>query len=173
MAKAKQESVPVSVVPQMATTVATFASVPNPTDAPVAVPSMAVGELVKKIESMSGKEKQAFCRTLTADQKKQYLGYLRDRDMETVTAVFRCFEPMGGMVKMTACPYEGCEATYEFWDGQTYTIPIYLAKRFNNEFQGVGTWYPTHAHIMDAAGRPIIGVGKRNYRFGMNSPALM
>lgn len=151
--------------------------VPNPTDTPVVpretVATLSAGELVRKIESLSGKEKQAFTRTLSADQKKQYIGYLRERDMETVTAVFRCFEPMGGSVKFTASPYEGCEETYTFVDGHTYTVPIYLAKRFNNEFQGVGTWYPTHSHIMDARGVPIVGVGKKNYRFGMNSPSLM
>jgi len=136
-------------------------------------PSMSVGDLVARIEKMSPKEKQAFCKTLSTEEKKRYIGYLKDRDMETITAVFRCYEPLGGMVKMTVKPYEGCEATYEFYDNQTYTIPIYLAKRFNNEFQGVGTWYPTHAHIMDASGTPIVGVGKKNYRFGMNSTALM
>ena len=134
---------------------------------------MSIGELVRKIEGMTGKEKEAFCRTLTSDQKKQYIGYLKDRDMETITAVFRCFEPMGGSVKLTVRPYENCEATYEFIDGHTYTIPLYLAKRFNNEYQGCGTWYPTHAHIMDQFGKPLIGVGKRNFRFGMNSPSLM
>ncbi len=134
---------------------------------------MTVGALVERIERMTPKEKQAFCKTLSAEEKKRYIGYLKDRDMETIEAVFRCYEPMGGMVKMSVKPYEGCEATYEFFDGVTYTIPIYLAKRLNNEFQGIGTWYPTHAHIMNASGTPIVGVGKKNLRFGMNSPSLM
>lgn len=145
----------------------------NKTEEVSAPAIMSVGELVEKIEKLSPKEKQAFCKTLSSEEKKRYINYLRDRDMETIDAVFQCYEPMGGMVKFTAKPYDGCEVTHEFYDGVTYTIPIYLAKRFNNEFQGVGTWYPTHAHIMDSSGTPIVGVGKRNKRFGMNSPNLM
>lgn len=136
-------------------------------------PAMSVGELVERIDRMSPKEKQSFCKTLSKEEKSRYIGYLKDRDMETIDAIFRCYEPMGGMVKMSVKPYEGCEATYEFYDGVKYTIPIYLARRFNNEFQGIGTWYPTHAHIMDQNGNPIVGVGKRNFRFGMNSTNLM
>lgn len=132
-----------------------------------------IGELAKKIECMQGKEKQAFCKTLSEDEKKQYVKYLRDRDSEEVEVIFRCFEPMGGMVKFTAVPYENVGGTYELYDGVSYRMPICLAKRFNNEFQGIGTFYPTHAYIMDAKGSPILGVGKKNYRFGANSPSLM
>lgn len=132
-----------------------------------------LGELVSKIESLSGKEKQAFCKTLSSEEKKMYINYLKDRDSEGIEVIFKCFEPMGGMVKFTAMPYEGVGGTYELWDGQSYTLPICLAKRFNNEFQGIGTFYPTHAYIMDAQGKPVLGVGKKNYRFGANSPSLM
>lgn len=132
-----------------------------------------IGELVKKIESMPALEKQAFCKTLSMEEKKQIIGYMRDRDSETVEVIFKCYEPMGGMVKCTMMPYKGVGGTYEFWDNQKYTLPICLAKRFNGEFQGIGTFYPTHAYIMDQAGKPILGVGKKNYRFGANSPSLV
>lgn len=136
-------------------------------------PRLSVGELVARIEAMSPKEKQAFCKTLSSDEKKSYINYLKDRDSEIIEVVFRCFEPMGGMVKFTAMPYEGVGGTYELFDNMTYKLPICLAKRFNNEYQGIGTFYPTHAYIMDAQGKPIVGVGKKNFRFGANSPSLM
>ena len=135
--------------------------------------SLDITTLVSKIESMDPLQKKAFCRTLSSSEKKAYINYLRDRDAEEVEVVFRCFEPMGGMVKFTAYPYQGVGGTYELFDNVKYKIPICIAKRFNNEFQGIGTFYPTHAYIVDAQGHPVIGVGKRNYRFGANSPFLV
>lgn len=136
-------------------------------------PQMSVGELVSRIEKMYGNEKKAFCKTLTSQEKKSYVSYLRDRDSEEVEVVFKCFEPMGGMVKFTAMPYKDVGGTYEFYDNMSYKMPICIARRFNNEFQGIGTFYPTHAFITDVQGRPMIGVGKKNYRFGTTSPSLM
>ena len=134
------------------------------------MPSLrSIGDLVDQIEALRGKEKQSFCKTLTQGEKSAYLKYLRDRDMEMVECTFRCNEPQGGSVKLNARPYEGDMFSETFFDGQTYTIPLYLAKRMNSEFQGLGTWYPTHAYIMDAQGKPILGTGKKNYRFGFNS----
>ena len=132
-----------------------------------------IGDIVYKIDSMSPKEKQSFCQTLTSDEKSQYLKYLKARDSEEVEVIFKSFEPVGGMVKFTAIPYEGVGGTYEFFDGIRYKIPICLAKRFNNEFQGAGTFYPTNAYILDASGKPVFNTGKKNYRFAASSPSLM
>jgi len=136
-------------------------------------PQMDIGALVSRIESMSGPEKKAFCRTLSADEKAAYIKYLRDRDCEEIEVVFRCFEPMGGMVKFTGIPYPGVGQTWELYDNMKYKLPLCIAKRFNNEFQGLGTFYPTHSYIVDQNGSPVIGVGKRNYRFGTTSPNLV
>lgn len=139
----------------------------------IAAPStLAIGELVEKIESLSGKQKQEFCRTLSMSEKKAYIDYLRDRDMEMVECVFRCNEPAGGSVTLTARPYEGCEYSNTFIDGQKYKIPLYLAKRMNSEYQGIGTWYPTHSYVLDMDGKPVIGTGKKNYRFAFNTTAF-
>lgn len=132
-----------------------------------------LGELVSKIEQLTGKQKQEFCASLSESEKKAYIKYLRDRDMEEVECVFRCHEPLGGSVTLTAIPYKGCELNQTFVDGQTYKIPLYLAKRMNNEWQGCGTWYPTHAHVLDAQGKPIVNVAKKNHRFGCTSTALV
>jgi hypothetical protein len=131
-----------------------------------------VGDLVAQIEGLRGKEKQSFCKTLSSTEKSAYLKYLRDRDMEIVECTFRSHDPAGGSVTLNARPYAGEMYSETFIDGQTYSIPLYLAKRMNSEFQGIGTWYPTHSYILDAQGKPILGVGKKNYRFSANSTSF-
>lgn len=127
-------------------------------------------EIFSKIESLHGIDKRNFTKNLTQDEKKAYVNHLRDRDMEKVTGIFRSFEPLGGMLEMTAMAYESeTPVKYQFFDGMEYTVPRYIAKRFENEFQGLGTWYPTHSHILDAAGKPTVSVGKKNRRFGFSS----
>lgn len=125
--------------------------------------------LFGKIDNLQGKERLAFTKTLTQEEKRSYVKYCRDKDMEMVTGVFRCFEPVGGCVEMSCAAHEGETPTkYMFYDGQQYTVPKYVAKRFESEFQGVGTWYPTHSYIMDMHGKPVPGVGKKNRRFGFS-----
>lgn len=127
-------------------------------------------ELFGKIESLSGNEKKNFCKGLTIEEKRAYISYLRERDCEKVRGVFRCFEPLGGTVSMTVMAYEGESPTrYDFMDGEEYEIPKYVAKRFESDFQGIGTWYPTHSHVLDQFGKPMVGVGKKNRRFGFSS----
>lgn len=132
-------------------------------------PNRAIGELVHQIESLTGIQKQEFCKKLSESEKKAVLAYVKARDMEEVECIFRCHEPPGGSVTLTCRPFEGCEYTNTFVDGQTYKIPLYLAKRMNSQYQGCGTWYPTHAYIMDQNGKPIVSENKKNYRFSFNS----
>lgn len=133
-------------------------------------PAKNYGELFQKISSLSGIEKRNFCKSLSKEEKQAYIHHLRERDTEKVTGIFRCFEPVGGSLEMTAMAYEGENPVkYIFQDGQTYTVPRYIARRFENEFQGVGTWYPTHSHILDESGKPTVSVGKKNRRFGFSS----
>lgn len=137
-------------------------------EAPTA--SHSYDSLFAKIDSLQGAEKGKFTRTLSKEEKKSYLNHLRDRDSQKVTGIFRCFEPPGGYLEMTAMAFEGeVPEKYTFYDGMTYTVPKYIAKRFESEFQGLGTWYPTHKHILDHNGVPIVGVGKKNRRFGFSS----
>lgn len=140
---------------------------------PMTVAAPAISDydsLFRKIDALQGKEKANFTKTLTLEEKRSYIKYCRSRDCEMVTGVFRCFEPLGGSLEMTGMAYDGeVPEKYTFLDGQTYTIPKYIAKRFENEFQGLGTWYPTHFYILDAMGKPIIGAPKKNRRFGFSS----
>lgn len=126
--------------------------------------------LFQKIDSLTGLDKKNFCKTLSMDEKKAYVKYLRERDSEKMTGVFRCFEPLGGSVTFTAMAFEGeSPVQYNFVDGETYTVPKYIVKRMEQEYQGVGTWYPTHSHILDGMGNPIVGIGKKNRRFGFST----
>lgn len=126
--------------------------------------------LFGKIDSLSGIDRLKFTKTLSLEEKKAYVQHLKERDTEKVTGIFRSFEPLGGMLEMTAMAYDNESPTkYVFYDGFEYTVPKYVAKRFENEFQGVGTWYPTHSHILDKDGKPMLGVGKKNRRFGFSS----
>lgn len=126
--------------------------------------------LFRKIQSLAGKEKKEFCRKLTKDEKEAYVNHLKEKDTEMVTGVFRCFQPVGGSVTMSAKAYADEEPTkYTFIDGQEYTVPRYVARRLENEFMGSGTWYPTHSYILDKDGKPTVQVGKKNHRFGFSS----
>lgn len=133
-------------------------------------PSKNYNELFGKIDNLKGKEKLMFTKTLNLEEKKAYVQYLKEKDCQKVSGIFRSYEPLGGMLEMTAMAFNGEDPVkYTFYDGEQYTIPRYVAKRFENEFQGVGTWYPTHSHILDAQGNPTVQVGKRNRRFGFSS----
>ena len=71
---------------------------------------------------------------------------------------------------MNAMAYDGeTPMKYVFADGVEFTVPKYVAKRFESDFQGIGTWYPTHSHVLDQFGKPTVGVGKKNRRFGFSS----
>lgn len=127
-------------------------------------------DLFGKIDSLQGVEKQRFTKTLTADEKRHYIEYCKEKDCHMVEGIFRCMEPMGGHLEMTGMAYNGeTPKKYTFYDGEKYVIPLYIAKRLENEFQGLGTWYPTHTHILDQMGRPILGNSKKNRRFGFSS----
>lgn len=126
-------------------------------------------ELVSQIEAMGPGEKQAFCKTLSTDDKKRYIEWLKKRDMEEITVTFISREGPGLTLEMVCRPYEGTLQKFIFKDGMSYKIPIYLAKRLNDEFQGCGTWYPTHKFTMSADGVPLVSVGTKNKRFGVLS----
>lgn len=127
-------------------------------------------DLFAKIDSLFGNDKKMFTKGLSLEEKRAYVQYVREKDIEKVTGIFRCFEPVGGSLEMTAMAYDTeTPVKYVFNDGLEYTIPKYVAKRFESEFQGIGTWYPTHSHIVDMNGKPTIQVGKKNRRFGFSS----
>ena len=127
-------------------------------------PAYSITELAHKIESLKGLEKQQFCKTLSEDQKKAYINYIRDRDEETVTGMFHFLELPGGSVTFNTMPYHGVVWSHTLVDKQKYTIPRGLA-RFLNE----GCFVEVHKHIMDSNGIPIVDTSGKNYRFAFSS----
>lgn len=130
-------------------------------------------ELFTKIESLQGLDRKNFTRTLTLEEKKAYVQHLKEKNCEMITGIFRCFEPVGGSLEMDGMAFDGeTPQKYIFEDGKQYTIPKYLVKRFESDFQGVGTWYPTHTNILDANGKPTVAIGKKNRRFGFSAMVI-
>lgn len=100
-------------------------------------------------------------RKLTAEELKKQ----RERDNKTVKGVFRCYEPMGGSFTFVFKKYKGDPVLkYTLVDGETYDLPLMVAKHLNQN-----CWYPTHTHMLDAAGEPMVGLGKKNKRCGFES----
>lgn len=127
-------------------------------------------DLFDKIDHLAGLDRKKLCDTLNKEEKQEYIKHLKEKDCEMVTGVFRCNEPPGGSVEFTTMAYPGESPTKRlFKDGEQYTVPRYLARRLENEFQGVGCWYPTNAYILDDSGKPLVHVGKKNRRFGFGS----
>lgn len=130
----------------------------------------AYNDLFTKIDSLAGVDRKKFCDTLTKEEKQDYIRYLKEKDCEMVTGVFRCTETPGGFIEFSAMAYPGeTPVKYPMYDGEKYTVPRYVARRLENEFQGVGCWYPTNKYILDDAGKPLVHVGKKNRRFGFSS----
>ena len=123
-----------------------------------------VSQLARDIESKHKKEKLEFTRTLSKEQKQAYLNYLKDRDSQMVTGVFKCLEPVGGSVTFSAKAWDGCEVNTTMEHGQEYTIPYAIAVQLEK-----GCWWPTHSYLLDAQGKPVITTGKKNYRFSFNT----
>ncbi len=126
--------------------------------------SISVQDLAKKIESLDGKEKQVFCATLSKEEKKAYLSYLEDRDKQLVTGLFRCHEPDGGSVTFSVKAWDGCEIHTTMEHGKEYTVPYAVAVQLQK-----GCWWPIHSHLLDAQGKPVVTVGKKNHRFSFNT----
>lgn len=127
-------------------------------------------DLFNKIDSLAGLDRKKFCSTLTKEEKHEYIKHLKEKDCEMVTGVFRCNEPQGGNVEFNCMAYPGEDPKkYHFYDGEQYTIPRYVARRIENEFQGCGCWYPTNKYLLDEAGKAMVHLGKKNRRFGFGS----
>lgn len=76
----------------------------------------------------------------------------KERDMKMVKGVFRCFEPMGGSVRLAYRKHKGEPIrNYDLKDGQEYTIPYGLAMHLREN-----CGYFTHGHILDAQGNPFV-----------------
>ena len=89
----------------------------------------------------------------------------REIDHRPVKGVFRCYEPSGGSFKFSFKKYKGDPIfTKTMVDGETYEIPLMVAKHLNNN-----CWYPKHSHVMDKDGKPSVHVGQKVQRCSFES----
>lgn len=100
-------------------------------------------------------------RKLSQDEVKK----MRDKDHKMVKGIFRCFEPIGGSMTFSFRKHKGDQVlTYTMIDGDTYDVPMMVAKHLNQD-----CWYPKHVHILDANGNPRQDVGKKVRRCSFES----
>lgn len=106
-------------------------------------------------------QKSKNTRKLTKDEIKK----MREKDHKMVKGVFRCFEPAGGSMTFSFKKYGGDPILkYTMVDGQTYDVPIMIAKHLN-----ANCWYPKHSHVLDSNGKPSVEVGKKVNRCSFES----
>lgn len=99
------------------------------------------------------------------DQTKPNLRYQRDKDREMVRGIFKFYEIPGGSMSFVFKAYkEDPVERYDFLDGETYRIPLGVAKHLNKN-----GWYPVHTHAVDETGKPLMKVGQKVRRFGFQS----
>jgi len=96
----------------------------------------------------------------TSEKMKQ----MQEEDAKLVKGKFTCHDPKGGSVTFPYRKYRD-EVTkkYTLEDGNVYTIPLGVARHLNNCGREIS------AHLLDAEGKPMIGVGKKEYRFSFQS----
>ena len=94
---------------------------------------------------------------------------MREKDNRLVKGIFRCYEPRGGSFTFNYKKYRRDKGLkYTISDGQTYEVPVMVAKHLNND-----CWYPRHSHVLDSNGNPIVDPGKRVQRCSFDSLEFM
>lgn len=100
-------------------------------------------------------------RKITADEMRK----LRESDHRMVKGIFRCYEPRGGSFTFSFKKYKGDQILkYTMVDGETYEIPLMVAKHLNQD-----CWYPKHSYVMDMNGLPTVDAGKKVQRCSFDS----
>ncbi len=90
---------------------------------------------------------------------------MREKDNKIVKGMFRCYEPRGGSMTFSFKKYKGDDVLkYTMVDGDTYDIPLMVAKHLNQ-----ACYYPRHSHVLDANGKPSVEVGKKVQRCSFES----
>ena len=118
---------------------------------------MAKGDKILNDNIETVKEKEA--------PSKTNLRYQRDKDREMVKGIFRFFEVPGGSMSFVFKAYkEDPVERYDFFDGETYSIPLGVARHLNKN-----GWYPVHHHAVDETGKPLMKIGQKVRRFGFQS----
>ncbi|MEE8209015.1 MAG: hypothetical protein V3T88_08720 [Nitrosomonadaceae bacterium] len=103
--------------------------------------------------------------TIAGKSPKQNLRYQRDKDREMVKGIFKFYEVPGGTMTFRFKEYKQDPVErFELKDGETYSIPLGVAKHLNKRGS-----YPIHAHAVDASGKSVYKIGQKKRRFGFQS----
>lgn len=108
-------------------------------------------------------------RKMSRDERMRYFDWCRDRDREKVKGVFRFYERPGGDMEFVYRGWRGDPVEkYSMIDGQTYEIPLGVARHLNKN-----GWYPEYEYIpggktiLVPGGQPTnMRIGKKTRRFG-------
>jgi len=80
----------------------------------------------------------------TVEVDKKSLAYQSGKDKEMVKGMFKFYEVPGGSMAFMYRKYKGEKPErYSMVDGDTYTIPLGVAKHLNND-----CWYPVHTYAL-------------------------
>jgi hypothetical protein len=95
-------------------------------------------------------------------RNKELVERKRLADKKEVRGMFKFFEIQGGELSFSFNAYKGDpRKKYTLQDGQTYVIPMGVARHLNTS-----GWWPVHEHSVDAEGKPKQIIGKKVRRYG-------
>ena len=104
-------------------------------------------------------------RKLSIDERKEYFRYMRDKERELVTGIFKFYEVPGGNLGFSIRLWDGDPVQdFVLQDGETYTIPLGVARHLNNN-----GWYPFYKHAPDEYGIVRQIMSQKVRRFGFQS----
>jgi hypothetical protein len=99
-------------------------------------------------------------------ETKPNLNYMRDKDREKVTGIFRYHELSGGTMAFSIRLYKNDPVeTYTMKDGEVVTIPLGVAKHINKNM-----WYPEYGYVRsDSEEKNAVKVVKKVRRCSFSS----
>jgi hypothetical protein len=104
-------------------------------------------------------------RKISSEEMKK----MKERDHKVVKGIFRCYEPRGGSFTFSFKKYPGDNVLrYTMVDGETYDVPLMVAKHLNQN-----CWYPKHSYVLDADGKPTVDRGSKIKRCSFESLEFM
>ncbi len=97
--------------------------------------------------------------------KRQSLKVQQEKDREIVKGIFRFHEVPGGQMEFVFKKYKGDKLEkYTLIDGQTYSLPLGVAKHLNTN-----CWYPSYNYKNDEQGRPVTTMAEKIRRCSFQS----
>ena len=90
---------------------------------------------------------------------------LAEEESKMVRGKFIYHECPGGTMEFSFRKFKGEPlANYSLKDGETYTLPLSVARHLNNN-----CWFPTYTFKNDEAGRPTTSIGEKVHRTAFQS----